>query len=204
MIALVSINKSKIFFEKFKLGLCVIGVFGVIEMYKPEKLNSNIRPQYLYILVQNGHCYKLNDNMKEFCQKIFKSNSLIEDDIKKVDLKYLKNEYQIRNTEFSNYDVEYIDDLDDIVDIMNDEDEQEEETAKRFIYDGDIEKLLLEMVRNKNSYIPNVVMDCGRIQSLSFKVGKVTGIIKPCSDKDTTQKDISLSNDIYKAYHDRG
>ena len=55
----VSINKSLIFFKKFHLKLFVVGVYGIIESYKPEKANGKISPDCLYLLAtNNNHVYK--------------------------------------------------------------------------------------------------------------------------------------------------
>lgn len=48
----LTINKFLIFFQNFGIKLCVIGRFGVIEMYKPEKIIKHFSCDYL---VTNSH-----------------------------------------------------------------------------------------------------------------------------------------------------
>ena len=59
----LTVNQSLKFFKKFSLGLCVIGRYGIIEMFKTEKFNKSISPNSLYVLATNGHCYKLNKDI---------------------------------------------------------------------------------------------------------------------------------------------
>ena len=80
----LTINKSLVFFKKFGIKLCVIGRYGIIEMYKPEKRNKHLSCDCLYILVSNNHCYKLNENLESFSKKIWLSDEIITDEMKKV------------------------------------------------------------------------------------------------------------------------
>lgn len=75
----LSIHKSLQFFEKFRLGLDVIDTFEtIVFQYRPEKLNEQINPQVLRILVHNNHCYQLNENITSFAQ--IKEKLTVEDD----------------------------------------------------------------------------------------------------------------------------
>ena len=68
----LSINKSINFFQKFNIGLCVYGPFGLIYKYKPSTPNKNINSRSLYIYIQNNHCYEINKDIKKFEQNIWK------------------------------------------------------------------------------------------------------------------------------------
>ena len=56
------------FFSKFKLGLDVIGCGDVLlYTYRPEKLNSNIKPNIMRVLITNdSHIELLKDEIKSF------------------------------------------------------------------------------------------------------------------------------------------
>ena len=63
----MSIRESIEFFEKFRLGLDVVNVFGeILYFFRPEnkKLNTNIDPKVLRILIHNNHTYKLDDSRR--------------------------------------------------------------------------------------------------------------------------------------------
>src|SRR5690606_20154554 len=71
----LSIRNSLKFFEKFCLGLDVINVFGeVLLTYRPEKLNNNINPQVLRVLIHNGHSYKLDNHLEKKFEQLNKNN----------------------------------------------------------------------------------------------------------------------------------
>jgi hypothetical protein len=54
-------------------------------------------------LVTNSHCYKLNENTESFNKKIWESNEIIGDELKKVDMKNMKDTYSLQNTETVDY-----------------------------------------------------------------------------------------------------
>ena len=197
----VSINKSLIFLKKFGIKLCVIGVFGVIEMYKPDKRNKKLCCDALYILISNNHCYKLNENMQRFNKLIWQSDEIITDEINKIDINHVKDTYQIREIEEKQYNVTYVDNLNDIYnDIKNTTDD--EKTIKQYIVkDGNLEDVLNTMVHSKPSYIPSIYYDMGKIMQLSFKISNIIGTISVSSTIDASQKDIILGPEIYKNYH---
>lgn len=197
----LTINKSLKFFKQFKISLCVIGMFGIIEMYKPEKRNQNLSPSALYILVSNGHCYKLNENMNSFNKKIWESDALITDEMKKVDVKNVRNTYFIQKTDDFDYNVIYVNSLSEILtDIKTTIDE--EGTVKHYIvYNGNLNNLMMDMIHGKPSYIPDVTFENGKIMQLKFKISNVIGTISVCSTIDPEQKDLSIGECIYKPYH---
>ena len=91
----LTINKSLVFFKKFGVKLCAIGRYSIIEMFKPEKRNKNLSCDCLYLLVSNNHCYKLNENLESFSKKIWLSDEIITDEMKKVDIVNLKNTHTL-------------------------------------------------------------------------------------------------------------
>ena len=67
----ISIKESKKFFEKFRLGLDVVNVYGqLLDVHRPEKLNDHIFPQVLRILVHNNHTYQLDASAKNKLDKL--------------------------------------------------------------------------------------------------------------------------------------
>ena len=197
----LTIHKSMDFFKKFNLGLCVIGVYGIIEMYKPEKRNKNLSPDALYILVSNGHCYKLNENMNKFNKQIWESSVIINDEMDKVDVTNTRKTYFIQDTSTFNYDVCYVNNLSEIFeDIKNTSDE--ENTVKNYIiHNGNLNNIMMDMIHGKPSYIPDVSFENGKIMQLKFKVSNIIGTISVCSTIDSQQKDLVIGPDVYKNYH---
>ena len=63
-----SFNEVVEFFKKFKLGLCLLDIYGNIRQeYEPEKYNSNIQPKILYVIFHCGHIYHINHTLQQFC-----------------------------------------------------------------------------------------------------------------------------------------
>lgn len=196
----LSVNKSLKFFEKFNLSLMVIGVFGIIEAFVPEKRNKNISPDSLYMLVSNGHCYKLNKDVKSFQQKLWSKNEQLEKEMSNVNIYNLKSEYRIRETANVSYDVTYINKLDEICEHVKNSMDCDNKMVK-YVYDGDLQDLLFKMTTNSPTYYPNVYMEAGKVMRLSFKLNDVMGVIETCNNKHAEDTNISLSPDIYEAYH---
>lgn len=198
----LTINKALVFFKKFKIALCVIGVFGIIEMYKPEKRSHRINPNALYLLVSNGHCYKLNENLNKFNKLIWESDQILSDELKKVDVANMRNTYFIQNTDQFNYEAIYVDSLDDIFSDVNDCNDEEKELMKSYIVrNGNLNNVMLDMINNKPSYIPDVTFENGKIICLKFKIENIIGTITTCSTLDPEQKDLNICDNIYKPYH---
>ena len=197
----LTINKSLVFFKKFGIKLCVIGVWGIIEMYKPEKRNKNLSCDALYILVSNNHCYKLNENLNRFNKLIWQSDEVIKDEIEKVDINNISDNYMIRNTEDQQYNVQYVETLNDVFDDIK-QTNDDQNTIKEFVVqNGNLTDILMNMVHTKPSYIPDVVYDHGKITQLRFKISNILGTISTCSTIDAEQKDLIISPEIYKDYH---
>jgi hypothetical protein len=197
----LSIKKSLVFFEKFKLGLCVLGIYGVIKVYQPAKPNKNISPSTMYIVVHNGHVYQINEDLKSIQQKLshWKSDEIIAKEINNINLG-LKKDYILRNTDECTYNVQYIDDLNDILEDVkncNDDDNQ----IRRYVYSNNLKDLLMPMVHETPSYSPDVRWSKGKIISLRFKIGSIIGIITN-STENGSDKDVTLPEHIYQKYHE--
>ena len=121
----------------------------------------------------------------------------------KVNSSRISNKYQIQDLSKFDYEPVYINQLNDIVDdIQNTEIEGEEVVMKTYVSQFiDLKQLLLEMVTSTPSYTPNVVLRNGKITKLSFKIDNIIANIKPCSDIDPEQKDITIDFSSYKPYH---
>lgn len=158
----LSINQSLNFFKRYRLGLDVINIYDeLMYTYRPEKLNTNIRPQILRILVHNNHCYKLNDNIATFAHTLEKLTWTDLTDTK------VSDRYHIRNTEKNNEINHYaVTSLDDVTEILKCDSEA---TCIRFINDEKLEDLLFDCI--DNNYIPEVNYQAGKLLGLSFKVG---------------------------------
>lgn len=198
----LTINESIKFFEKFNLGLCVLGVFGVIKVFMPEKINTNIKPNKLYIVVSNGHCYQVNDKVNEFVQKIkyvWKPNEQMDEDLSSYKP---SNRYIIRKKEDDIiHDVNFIKNIDCVYkDIKNTNDE--DKCIKKYIYDDDLLDLLKDMMYDKKGYIPDVVFSDGCIKSLKFKICGILGTIEKSTNNEN-DKDVVLNPNTYKIYHEQ-
>src|SRR3954454_11023721 len=88
----LSIRGSLPFYEKYRLGLDVINVFGeMIFTFRPSVLNRHISPNVFRILIHNNHPYKLNDKIKQFDQ-IKKSQMMNWSEFNDM---FVSNKYQI-------------------------------------------------------------------------------------------------------------
>lgn len=157
----LSINQSLNFFKKYRLGLDVINIYDeLMYTYRPEKLNTNIRPQILRILVHNNHCYKLNDNIATFAQTLEKLTWTDLTDSK------VSDRYHIRNTENNEVSHHAVTSLDDVTELLKSDIET---GCIRFINNSKIEDLLFDCI--DNNYIPEVNYQAGKLLGISFKVG---------------------------------
>lgn len=81
------------FFMYFKIALRTFDVnMNLIpEMcYEPEKRNTHINPEILYVVFHNKHIYHLNHNLESLCKKISKVNNLTQITIYKTVEEYLE------------------------------------------------------------------------------------------------------------------
>lgn len=200
----LSIKKSLIFFQKFNLGICAIGAYGIIERWRPEKRNKKLSPDCLYIYVQNNHVQVINDNVKCLSEKIWISDNIISEDKKSIETKSIKNEYFIQDMSKFDYDAKYINSLDDVLeDVKNNCDEENLIRKNYVIFDGDLEKVLFDMIFSSPSYTPDICFSSGKIVSLRFKINGCIGSISTHSTIDPEQKDLSIKPEHYKAYHEK-
>ena len=199
----VSINKSLIFFKKFHLKLFVVGVYGIIESYKPEKANGKISPDCLYLLATNNHVYKLDDTKKQsFSKTLWEKNKQIDFELEQVNISNLSNEYHIRNINSETNCVNYIQHLNDITNYVK-QYVDGDSTFLKFVFDGDLTDILFQMTCDTLSYYPSIYIQNGKILQLGFKIGSIHGSIQKCDIKKPEDNDVILQNpEIYKAYHD--
>jgi len=199
----ISINKSMAFFKKFHLSLFVIGVYGIIEAYKPEKRNKNISPECLYLLATNNHVYKLDENLKNAYSKIlWEKNKQIDHELEQIKVINLRNDYHIRECNKETNTVTYIKKLDEISDFIK-KSIDTDTTYLRYVYDGDLKDILFQMTCSKPSYYPGVYIENGKILRLTFKVGNFCGYIERSDCKKPEDNDVILKNsEVYKTYHD--
>lgn len=195
----LSVNKSLSFFKKYNLGLCVIGRYGIIEMYKPEKRNTYISPNSLYVLVSNQHCYKLNSDINSLSKKIWKSDTMLQNDITRTLCYNIPDTYYV-HTPDSEYNVMYCSSLDDITEDIKKTDDQESVRKTYIQSDNNLEDILKIMVFD-NNIIPDVTVINNKITEVIFKVGNISSIVKQCSSIDAEQKDLIIPKDNYSKYH---
>lgn len=199
----ISINKSLIFFKKFKLKLFVIGIYGIIEVYKPDVANGKISPDCLYLLATNNHVYKLDDKLKKsFSQTLWDRNKQLDYELEQVKIANLRNEYNIRNTSCETNVVKFIKKLNDITEYVKTSIDSDSKFLK-FVFEGDLKDILFEMTCHEPSYYPSLYIENGKILQLGFKIGSLYGSIQRCDIKKPDDNDVILQNpEVYKSYHD--
>jgi hypothetical protein len=90
------IRQSLIFFEKFRLGLDVVNVYGaILYTYSPKAINKDLSPSRLEILIHNNHCYKLDDFARFKLQKM-KLQTKLNNDLDKINTLAISNKYHLR------------------------------------------------------------------------------------------------------------
>ena len=167
----LSINKSLPFFERFRLGLDVLDPFhNIVFQYRPEKLNDQINPQVLRIVVNNNHCFQLNEGIKSFSH----TKHLLQADNDFQDQLIVTNKYNIDEREVIEENIHFVKSLEEVVKAVLDCD-PEKMTYLRFIYNDDLADLLFEMM--DQGYSPSVNYQSGSLLSISFKLENVVGTI---------------------------
>jgi len=207
----LSINRAiNNFFNKFSLGLDVINELGIIiYQYRPLKLNKNISPNIMRILLNNNnHIYLLNDNIKNFDKVKTQINYINELDNKKFIKLYdkqlkikLYDRYPIKNKDYNENNIYMINDINDIINIIKDvkiKDIKKETFI--LIYNENLEHLLLNIYYEK--YSPQVVYKDGNIINLKMLVNKNIFIIKNISfssnESNIYINDVSIYKKIIK------
>lgn len=194
----ISIRESKKFFEKFRLGLDVVNVFGeMLFSYRPENLNSKIFPQVLRVLIHNGHIYKLDNSTKNKLDKMRAKFAKKKTQVDEVNSLRVSDTYMLRKPVLDGCEVHYIDKLDECVKIVQ---SFEESTKVRFVTNTELLPILFEMISAK--YTPNVIFSGNRIMSLGFRVGKVDASIE--NTDNTAPEDTIMyldGKELYEEYH---
>jgi hypothetical protein len=190
----LTIKKSIDFFKYFRLGIVVIGAFGCIEYFKPEKMNNDISPSTLYLYVQNGHVHLINDKMKHLQQVKFEKMKIPDDEtFEEVKNVYVSNKYNICKKENENYIF-----VDDMKGLMSEIKKIDKQKLMNVIYSNDLTKLLFEMIENK--YYPSVTFGDNRVKGLTMKIEDT--IINICDNiiRAKNTMDTVLNNDEYNGY----
>jgi len=174
----LSLNESKAFFEKFRLGIDVVNVYGeIIFAYRPTRgLNPLIFPSILRVLMHNNHLYKLDKDCKsrldKLRQKAKQANieqKLNEDDITTL---FVSNKYKLRTPVLDGCEVHFINNLNDCVELV-----KQCKTEKiKFITNNNLTTLLFEMI--DYDYTPSIGFGGMNLLSLGFKVGKMYASIE--------------------------
>lgn len=199
----LTINESIKFFEKFNIGLCVFGVFGVIKVFIPEKFNTHINPNKLYMVVSNGHCYQINDKFDRFVQKVkyvWNPDAQLNEDL----TGYIpSNKYIVgKKNDNVNHDVQYINDINDLYENIKNTDD-DEKTFRKYICDDGLLNILEDMMYSGKGYIPDINFSGGKIRSLKIKIGGVLGTIEGSTDNEDNEQNVCLSPNVYKLYHEQ-
>jgi hypothetical protein len=188
----LTIKESVKFFEQYKLGLDVYDIFeSCIFSYRPEKLNKNIFPSVMRILVHNGHAFKITENI-ETLEKITKRK-----------LMNMKHEINVS----SNYNVIKFDDEKDCVFVNNLEDitktikEAEKDTI--LLCNSNMEFYLFELLKSK--YCPTVSFHGGLITNIFMNVKKLKFNLKDVSTWGENEAQIySIENtNLYQRYKEQ-
>ena len=169
----------------------------IIESYRPEKLNNNIFPQVLRIMVHNSHCYELDASAKNKLDKLrakFLNKNKQKNEISTLTV---SNNFYLRKPVLDDCAVHFVNKIDDCVTIAK---SIIEDTKVRFITNTELLDMLFQMISVR--YTPNVKFSGNRILSLGFSVGKVKASIE--NTDNTTPDDVQTEiYDIksYKEFH---
>jgi len=193
----ITLRESVKFFEKFRLGLDVVNVWGeMLFNFRPVNgLHTAHSPQVLRILVHNNHPYKLDQSAKNKLDNLRSKKN----DIELTGLSKLRVSpyYSLRKPVLDEeYEIHFIENLDDCRKIMI----ETKSKKVRLITNTNLTDLLFDM--RKEKYTPAISYGGNRILSLVFKVGTIKGIIE---NADTTSPDDSLidleNKEIYEEFH---
>ena len=188
----LSVKQSVKFFEKYRLGLKAIDIFGnEIEggNYTPEKVNTHIYPRTLYILVHNNHCYRLNCNDSSFEQVAFDLKSLD----KKLDV---SAKFPLPKKDSEKYKYVFINELNDVVPhIINNHNDN-----IKFIFDGSMDELVIEMIHSK--YVPELIYKDNSVKGIYFKLRGLSYTIQYSNMASDTVHDIPEEHfDLYNKHN---
>jgi len=187
----ITIRQSEVFFKKYSLGLDVINEFGeLIFSCQPPKLNSNIRPQVLRLLIHNSHCQTLDATAKAKIEKLRVLYKQKKTQFTEASTLQVSDQYRLRKPVLD----AFIDKLEECVKIVR---ESEMNTKLRFVTNTPL--LLFEMLAN--SYTPHISFCASRIMSLGFKVGKVAASIGTSNPSAPEDSLMFLEKDEYEEYH---
>jgi hypothetical protein len=179
----------------------ILGVFGIMHVYKSEKRNKNISPSTLYIVVHNNHVYDITESERSLQKKlqyVWEPNNDVEKELK-MDLS-LPSNYLLKKCDPDIFThVRHIKKLDDVlVDLKTVCDDNN--TIRKYIFNEDLIDIVKQMIYTKPSYIPEVNFSNGRIISVRFKINGIIGTIEGATDNGN-DKYVELNENNYKKYH---
>ncbi|HRP36843.1 MAG TPA: hypothetical protein PLS50_03460, partial [Candidatus Dojkabacteria bacterium] len=198
----MSLRESIPFFEKFRLGIDVVNVYGqMLWYYRPTKgLNPLIYPSILRVLMHNNHLYKLDQGCKNRLDKLRQKaaeaeleQKITDDEVSKLTV---SDKYKLRKPVLDDCSVHFINNLDECVDIV-----KQCKTEKiKFITNENLTSVLLQMV--DYNYTPSVSFGGMHLLSLGFKVG---GIFATIENMDNTAPEDTIvhleGKELYEEYH---
>jgi len=191
----LTINKSLIFFKKFSLNLIVIGAFGCIIYFKADKVNKKLNPRTLFVYVQNGHAYRINDKLnflKEIKWEKLLIKDKISDEIKNINV---SNQFRINDNKKEENKTIFIN---DICELTNEIKKINNEKNIYFVFEGDLKYLLFHMIRQK--YCPYVTFSNDNIKMITMKIENTMIFISDNIVKSKTNIDQYLQEDEYTPY----
>jgi len=155
----LTLEKSKIFFEKFKLNLCVINPNNkIIFEYKSEKQNKHINPKTLNIIYHNNHVYPIN-KIKNFTKIINTNQEKLNDDLE------VSNKFNLARKEDKNVIIMKTKTFEEILKYI----ENASDEKYIFICNEELKTLAYEIC-TKYKHEPNVNIQNGIIKSISTKL----------------------------------
>jgi hypothetical protein len=108
----ISIEESLPFFKKYKFGLDVMSVYGeIVYRFRPEKMNKDIFPSVLRLVIYNNHVYHINSDIHKF------SSIDMKGDVSEINALTVSSRYNFNDVE-KVVKTKYAKDLSDITEII--------------------------------------------------------------------------------------
>lgn len=185
----LTVNESFKFFNHYGLGLDLINHVGErILKYRPKdrKLNKDISPAVLRLLIHNNHVIKISNN---YVAKFSHIN--VTDKVEDIKALWINNKYNIRANTAENDEIkkenEYIH-INNINDIMNYIKEKPEKSAQ-FILNVDDDNTMNNLIYDLvyiHKFIPHVKLEKRDISGIYFDIDNNKYFIRPNINRMTT------------------
>ncbi|HRP36790.1 MAG TPA: hypothetical protein PLS50_03195, partial [Candidatus Dojkabacteria bacterium] len=164
---------------------------------RPKRLNQNIFPQVLRIMVHNNHPYKLDDQaqntLRVIREKYLNKPELVLDEVKQLEV---SDKYTLRKPVIDDCEIHFIDDLDECVKYVV----QTTSSKIRFITNNSLIDFFMKM--RERQYSAGITFAAGQIIALRFKIKKVVCTIENADN--TAPEDTMIEIDgkeLYLEYH---